>query len=73
MHKMLQALGINVKEYTHGNPVHEIEMHMNRCKGCENTERCDSELESGEIEHADQYCPNNEALLNSIQKSPQAS
>ena len=65
MHKMLQALGIDEKEYTRGNQVNEIEMHMNRCQGCGNTEQCDAELESGEIKHADQYCPNNEDLLNS--------
>lgn len=69
MHKMLQALGIDEKEYTHSNQVNEIEMHMNRCRECSNTEQCDSELESGEIKHADQYCPNNEDLLNSAAKS----
>jgi hypothetical protein len=66
MHKMLQALGIDEKEYTHGNQVNEIELHMNRCQQCGNTEQCDSELESGKIKHADQYCPNNEDLLNSV-------
>ena len=65
MHKMLQALGVDEKEYTRGNQVNEIEMHMNRCQACGNTEQCDSELESRVIKHADQYCPNNEDLLNS--------
>ena len=69
MHKMLQALGIDEKEYTHSNQVNEIEMHMNRCQECSNTEQCDSELENGEIKHADQYCPNNEDLLNAAAKS----
>lgn len=63
MHKMLQALGVDEKQYTRGNPVNEIEVHMERCQQCSNTEQCDSELESGEIKHADQYCPNNEDLL----------
>ena len=73
MHKMLQALGIDEKEYTRGNQVNEIEMHMNRCQQCSNTEQCDSELESGEIKHADQYCPNNEDLLNSSAKNSPSS
>jgi Family of unknown function (DUF6455) len=73
MHKMLQALGVDEKEYTRGNPVIEIEMHMNRCQECGNTEQCDSELESGEIKHADQYCPNNEDLLNSSAKNSPSS
>lgn len=68
MHKMLQVLGVDEKEYTRGNQVNEIEMHMNRCQECGNTEQCDAELESGEIKHADQYCPNNEDLLNSAKK-----
>ena len=65
MHKMLHALGIDDNQYTRGNPVNEIEMHMNRCQQCGNTEQCDVELESGLVTHADQYCPNNEDLLNS--------
>ena len=73
MHRMLQALGINEKEYTRSNQVNEIEMHINRCKDCGNTEQCDSELEGGEIKHADQYCPNNEDLLRSVHKQPEAS
>ena len=73
MHNMLQALGINEKEYTRNNQVNEIEMHINRCKNCGNTEQCDTELESGEIKHADQYCPNNEDLLRSVQRQPEAS
>lgn len=68
MHKMLQVLGINEKEYTRSNQVNEIEMHMKRCKDCGNTEQCDSEMESGEITQADQYCPNNEDLLRSLHK-----
>ncbi|MCK5361023.1 MAG: hypothetical protein KAJ95_10380 [Gammaproteobacteria bacterium] len=68
MHKMLQALGINEKEYTRSNQVNEIEMHINRCRDCGNTEQCDAELESGEVKHADQYCPNNEDLLRSAHK-----
>jgi hypothetical protein len=65
---MLQALGINEKEYTHNNQVNEIEMHINRCRNCGNTERCDSDLEIGDVKHADQYCPNNEDLLRSADK-----
>ena len=65
MHKMLHALGIDDKKYTRGNPVNEIQMHMNRCQQCSNTDQCDAELETGEVTHADQYCPNNEDLLKS--------
>ena len=73
MHKMLQALGVDEKEYTRGNPVNEIEMHMNRCQECGNTEQCDAELEIGKIKHAYQYCPNNEDLLNSVAKNSPSS
>ena len=73
MHKMLQALGVDEKEYTRGNQVNEIEMHMNRCQECGNTEQCDAELKIGEIKHADQYCPNNEDLLNSAAKNSPSS
>ena len=73
MHKMMQALGVDEKEYTRGNQVNEIKMHMNRCQECANTEQCDSELESGEIKRADQYCPNNEDLLNSSAKNSPSS
>lgn len=69
MHKMLQALGIDDQEYTRSNPVNEIEMHMNRCQECSNTEQCDTELETGKVTHADQYCPNNEALINTAAKN----
>jgi len=69
MYKMLDALGVDDKQYTRGHPVNEIEKHMNRCQQCGNTEQCDSELESGQITHADQYCPNNEDLLNTVNKS----
>jgi hypothetical protein len=65
MHKMLHALGIDQKEYTHAHPVNKIEMHITRCKDCGNTEQCDAELESGALQDADKFCPNNEDLLNS--------
>ena len=70
MHKMLHALGIDDKEYTRGRHVNEIELHMNRCQKCDNTERCDAELETGEATNADQYCPNNEDLLKSATENP---
>ncbi len=63
MHKMLQALGVDEKQYARSNSVNEIEKHMERCRQCVNTKQCDSELESRKIKHADQYCPNNEDLL----------
>lgn len=65
MHKMLHALGIDDKEYTRGRQVNEIELHMNRCQNCGNTEQCDSELETGVATHAEEYCPNNEDLRRS--------
>ncbi len=68
MHKMLQALGINEKEYTRSNQVNEIEMHINRCRDCGNTEQCDAELESGEVKHADQYYPTNYDVLRAAHK-----
>lgn len=69
MHKMLHALGIDDNKYTRSNHVNEIEMHMNRCQQCGNTEQCDSELASGNVTNADQYCPNNEDLLNSAKRT----
>ena len=63
MHRMLQALGVNEKDYALAHPVSEIEMHMNRCQQCSNTKICDSELAQGEVKQAEQYCPNNKDLL----------
>jgi hypothetical protein len=63
MHRMLQTLGVNEKDYALAHPVSEIEMHMNRCRQCSNTEICDSELAKGEVNQAEQYCPNNKDLL----------
>ena len=63
MHKMLLALGVNEEQYARSNSVNEIEKHMERCRQCANTKQCDTELESGKIQHANQYCPNNEDLL----------
>ena len=69
MHRMLQALGVNEKDYALAHPVSEIEMHMNRCQQCSNTEICDSELAKGEVKQAEEYCPNNKDLLQTSFKS----
>ena len=71
MHRMLQALGIETGKYARGHPVNEIEMHMQRCQRCSNTEQCDSELASGSVQHAEEYCPNNSDLLDTPAKQNQ--
>ena len=72
MHKMLGALGIDEKQYTHSHRVNDIEKHINRCRQCANTEQCDSELESGVVKQAEQYCPNNSDLLDTPSRTPSA-
>ena len=69
MHRMLQALGVGEKEYALAHPVSDIEMHMDRCRQCSNTEQCDSELATGEVKQAEEYCPNNKDLLATTLKS----
>jgi len=72
MHKMLQALGIETGNYARGHQVNEIEMHMKRCRQCSNTKQCDEELSAGEITNADEYCPNNKDMLDTLlERKPQ--
>ncbi len=63
LHRMLQALGIDTRKYVHSRQINEIEIHVQRCRQCGNTEQCDSELASGAVQHAGVYCPNNSDLL----------
>jgi len=63
IHKMLAALGIDSAEYLHKEQVHEINSHLSRCASCDNTEKCDEELEAGKVEVGNiSYCNNEESL-----------
>ena len=63
---MLNALGIDVNQYLHQEYIHEINNHMTRCSECENTDQCDRELATGNVDTGNiSYC-NNEAELQEI-------
>lgn len=72
IHEMLQSLGIAPEHYIHATRVNEIEIHINRCQACANTEQCDRELLEGLTSAVESYCPNNGDLLNTPVKSTPA-
>ena len=61
--KMLSALGIDTNTYLHSQRVVDINNHMERCLQCDNTEQCDDNIESNNINTENiSYCKNEESL-----------
>ena len=64
--KMLSALGINTSEYLNGVSVVTINEQMNRCTDCSNTEKCDDNLSTEEIDIKEIDFCNNESSLKGL-------
>jgi len=64
--RMLSAVGIDVNSYLHSQSIVDIQEHMDRCSGCENTTTCDEQLADGHIKVADIDFCNNEKSLQDI-------
>ncbi len=56
--RMLRMLGIDDQAYLAQNRVVDIEKHMDNCRNCGETGRCDRDLERGELTDDGGYCPN---------------
>lgn len=64
--KMLTALGIDRDSYLSSERVVDIREQMERCSACANTEKCDIQLDEGNVDAGTiDYC-NNEASLQKI-------
>jgi len=70
---MLNALGIDITRYLHQERIHEINTQMSRCSECKNTDQCDEELSSGNIDPENiRYCNNEQDLQRIAAKQKQA-
>ncbi len=61
--KMLSALGINTTEYLHTVSVATINEQMTRCADCANTDECDDNLSTNNVDINEIDFCNNEASL----------
>ncbi|MCW8963428.1 MAG: DUF6455 family protein [Gammaproteobacteria bacterium] len=72
MSKMLRALGIDTTQYLHQERISEINMQMNRCNECQNTDQCDEDMATGNIDPGNiSYCNNEESLKAIAEKQKQ--
>ena len=59
--RALKLFGIDAGAYLHTQPIADIEAQIRNCAGCQDSERCDRQLES--CDKGDfGFCPNEEAL-----------
>ena len=71
LNKMLSALGIDINSYLHSERVLDIEEHIDRCASCENTDTCDDQLASGNVQVSNiDYCNNEESLQQIVASKP---
>lgn len=67
LNKMLLALGIDPNAYLHDEHIADIHKHMERCEACENTEKCDEDLSTNNINPDEiSYCNNEQSLKNIV-------
>lgn len=69
MGKMMDALGINKEKYIHQESVLDITHHIDTCKACDNTDRCDEKLDSNDIEVENiSFCENENSMVEMVFK-----
>ncbi len=56
--RMLGALGIQHDRYLAQHRVVDVETHMKNCRQCDETRRCDADLDRGRLTDDGAYCPN---------------
>lgn len=70
--KMLTALGIDVDSYLHSERIVDIQQHMDRCSACDNVEKCDDQLSTGQLDATDiGFCNNEQSLQEIARKTSQ--
>jgi hypothetical protein len=70
--KMLTALGIDVDTYLHTERIVDIQQHMDRCSACDNVEKCDDQISTGQLDAADiGFCNNEQSLQKIARKNSQ--
>lgn len=70
LNRMLTALGIDLNIYLHHEQIVDIENQMSKCSACGNTEICDDQLASGQVNTDNiDYCNNEESLKEIVENS----
>ena len=70
--RMLTALGIDVTGYLHSERIVDIQQHMDRCSACDNVEKCDDQISTGQLDAADiGFCNNEQSLQEIARKTSQ--
>lgn len=70
--KMLSALGINKTAYIHQTKVKDIHQQMKSCSSCDNTDECDEELSTSDVDISKLKFCKNEAELKEIKQDQSA-
>lgn len=71
--KMLSALGINKTAYIYQTKVKDIHQQMKSCSSCENTDECDEELSTPNVDITKLKFCKNEAELKEIKQNQSTS
>jgi hypothetical protein len=71
LNRMLEALGIDVNNYLHREPVIDVERHIDKCAMCPNTATCDEQLAADAVTLTGiDFCNNEQALQKIASREP---
>ena len=63
MKRALERAGIDAVGYLHTERIVDIDHHLRNCEACQDTQRCEQELDAGKSPEEFDYCPNRDDLF----------